>query len=281
MNFRRKYSLKTGLFILSGLLITFTTVIISLYYYKQSASMIMKEFDNRAAIIAKSFAYQSFEGLIVQDPYIFQQVCQGILQEKNLMYTMVYNRKGVLIYEQFRDGFEDLVNISPKNLKKFQHVYQPIQRSKIKFKLNSQTLNLLDIRQAVKEKDRPEEIIGYVRIGVCLSEIVALKKRLIRNSFLISLIIMGIGLAVSFGFSKKLTKPLDVVVGAMKNIIHSHDFSERIEQKSKIIEVDKIQTYFNKMTEDLKKTTTSRDLLAKEMAERKQAEDALRESEEK
>jgi PAS domain-containing protein len=37
----------------------------------------------------------------------------------------------------------------------------------------------------------------------------------------------------------------------------------------------------NKMAEDLKKTTTSRDLLTKEIAEREQAEDSLRESEEK
>jgi len=102
----------------------------------------MKEFDNRAAIIAKSFAYQAHDGIIVQDPYLFKQVCEGILQEKNLIYTMAYDKNWVLLYRQFRDGFEDLVNILPKNLEKFQHVSQPIQKNIIKLRSNSQTFNL-------------------------------------------------------------------------------------------------------------------------------------------
>ncbi|MBU4426123.1 MAG: HAMP domain-containing protein [Proteobacteria bacterium] len=42
-------------------------------------------------------------------------------------------------------------------------------------------------------------------------------------------------------------------------------------------ELGNLATSFNKMTEDLKKTTTSRDLLAKEMAERKRTQQVLRE----
>ena len=46
-------------------------------------------------------------------------------------------------------------------------------------------------------------------------------------------------------------------------------------------EIGNLVGAFNKMTEDLRATTVSRDSLAKEIAERKQAEDALRKSEEK
>ncbi len=273
MGFRRKYRFKSGLFILTSLLIGFTTAVISLYYYKQTASMIMKEFDIRATITARSFAYQSFEGIIVQDPSIFQHICQGILQEKNLIYTLIYNKKGILLYRQYKGGFEDLLNLFPKRLKKFQPDSREIQKDIIEIKFGSQTFNLLDIRQAVKERDRPEETIGYVRIGISLKDIDTLKKRLIRNSFLISLIIIGIGLAFSLGFSKKLSKPLSLLAEAMESIIQKHDFSKRIKQKSEIIEVDEIQTYFNKMAEYLETTTTSRDLLTKEITERKQAEE--------
>ena len=46
-------------------------------------------------------------------------------------------------------------------------------------------------------------------------------------------------------------------------------------------EIGNLVGAFNRMTEDLRATTVSRDSLAKEIAERKQAEDALRKSEEK
>ncbi|MDY7037976.1 MAG: hypothetical protein SV375_17660 [Thermodesulfobacteriota bacterium] len=66
--------------------------------------------------------------------------------------------------------------------------------------IDHQIFNLLDIMQAVKETDRGEEMIGYVRIGICLGETAALKKRLIRNSCLISLIIIGNGIDDFFSF---------------------------------------------------------------------------------
>lgn len=100
MNLKKKYSLKVILFVLSGLLITLPTAIISWYYYQQSSILLTEEFHNRAEIIAKSFAYQSYEGIIVQDPYILKQVCQGILQEKNLIYCIVYDHKGFLILQR-------------------------------------------------------------------------------------------------------------------------------------------------------------------------------------
>ncbi|MFW6147705.1 MAG: ATP-binding protein [Thermodesulfobacteriota bacterium] len=248
-----KYSLKTLLFILSGLLITFTTVIMTLYHYRYSTTILRKEFVAKAEIIAKSTGHQSYEGIIIQDPYIFREICQAILRERNMRYVMVYNDKGVLIYDQFKEGFTELAALySQQGLKTIKDLHESEKKQVIQFKKKHKPSFILDVRRAVKDKTEPYEIIGYIRIGLSLHEIKKMEHELIANSCFITLIILVIGLIISFLLSKEIGKSLSVVGEAMKKIIQSDDLSEQIKRQSKIAEVNGIQDHFNTMIENLR-----------------------------
>jgi len=76
-----------------------------------------------------------------------------------------------------------------------------------------------------------------------------------------------------------MTRPIKQLVEGTKEIGRGN-LDYRINIKG-LDELGELAGSFNDMAEDLKKTTTSRDLLAAEINERKQAEQALRDSEEK
>ncbi|MBW2654673.1 MAG: diguanylate cyclase, partial [Deltaproteobacteria bacterium] len=91
-------------------------------------------------------------------------------------------------------------------------------------------------------------------------------------------IILILGL-VSYLFGRKIAKPLLILDKATKKI-GKGDFEYRIELKQKD-EFGNLAHSFNKMADRLHHTTTSIELLEKEINDRKQAEKALQKSEEK
>ena len=89
-------------------------------------------------------------------------------------------------------------------------------------------------------------------------------------------ILLSIGLAYLMG--RSIVKPISVLNKGTE-IIGNGDLSHRIGLKGRD-ELGLLADSFNKMTEDLENTTTSVDNLNREIADRKQTEKALRESEE-
>jgi PAS domain S-box-containing protein len=77
--------------------------------------------------------------------------------------------------------------------------------------------------------------------------------------------------------SRKITEPVIALRDAMRSTGRD-GFGAKIEVES-ANEIGELADSFNQMIEDLNRTTVSRDSLVKEVAERKQAENALRESE--
>ena len=82
---------------------------------------------------------------------------------------------------------------------------------------------------------------------------------------------------ISFFFARGMTMPVRLLAEGTKEI-GKGNLDYRIKTKG-FDELGNLANSFNRMAEDLKKTTTSRDQLAIEIDERKRAEKALRESE--
>lgn len=80
-------------------------------------------------------------------------------------------------------------------------------------------------------------------------------------------------------FSRRLSIPLLRLSEAVKGMAGG-DLSQRVEIKSRD-ELGELAESFNRMTDNLQKTTVSRDALLKEMEERRKAEGALREGKER
>jgi PAS domain S-box-containing protein len=97
----------------------------------------------------------------------------------------------------------------------------------------------------------------------------------------IGIVTIGIVLSIIAGvfFSRRITQPVIDLRDAVRKISMGN-LDTKIAVASKD-EIGELASSFNQMVEDLNKTTVSRDALLREVTERKRAETALRESEER
>jgi len=112
-----------------------------------------------------------------------------------------------------------------------------------------------------------------------LKQIEKARHAILRNNIRYGSLIFFLGMLISSWFSRGMDRRISKLMEGVEEIAKGNLDYKLVEMGRD--ELGNLATSFNKMTEDLKKTTTSRDLLAKEMTERKQAKEALRDSEEK
>ena len=111
-------------------------------------------------------------------------------------------------------------------------------------------------------------------MGISLKPVKETRKRVLKNAIIWGSTIFILGVLVSFWFARGLTMPIKKLVEGTKEI-GKGNLDYKIHIKS-LGELRELADSFNDMAEDLKRTTTSRDELAIEINERKQAEDNLR-----
>lgn len=243
-----KLDLQLLIFLLTSVLIIGTSAAVSIYSYKKSNEMVSREFGVRADIIINNFAYQAFEGIIVQDPYMLDLLCKGVLEEKNVVSVFVYDHKQNILY-QLHNGPDKDTDVSlPESGLNADNLTLPAGKI--------YTSNLLDVSKAVQDRQNKESIIGYVRIGVSLEDIIALRKELVQNFIIILAVVLGAGLTASYLLMRDLTTPLQRFVNTMSRIILTGNLDEKIENPSYLKEVDKIQRHFNDMLAMLSQKTS-------------------------
>ncbi|MBW1781825.1 MAG: PAS domain S-box protein [Deltaproteobacteria bacterium] len=116
-------------------------------------------------------------------------------------------------------------------------------------------------------------------MGLSLQQVTEGTRMIIKENIAWGGGIFLLGVLVSFWFARGMTRPIQELVEGTK-AIGKGNLDYRIDIKG-LDELSDLANSFNHMAQDLKKTTTSRDLLIKEIQERKQVEEALRESEER
>ncbi|MCK5836556.1 MAG: PAS domain S-box protein, partial [Desulfobacula sp.] len=118
-------------------------------------------------------------------------------------------------------------------------------------------------------------ILCYRQMSVIQAPIIESIKSILLTGFAIIVAL----LLVSYLFGKKIAHPLAIINKATQKV-GKGNFEYRIDISQKD-EFGNLGRSFNQMADKLQHTTTSIELLENEIAERKQAEEALRESEEK
>lgn len=116
-------------------------------------------------------------------------------------------------------------------------------------------------------------------MGLSLKKAEETKKGILKENIVLGSTIILLGVLVSFWFARGMTRPIKQLVEGTKQIGRGN-LDYRLKIKG-LDELGDLADSFNSMAEDLKKTTTSRDQLAIEINERKQAEEALRENEQR
>ena len=113
-----------------------------------------------------------------------------------------------------------------------------------------------------------------LRMMLSLKQIKEAKEHILKANIIWGSIVLFLGVLVSFWFAKGMTRPIRQLVEGTKEIANGN-----LGHRIKIASLDEIGTLarsFNQMSETLRNTTTSRDLLAKEVIERKRAEEELK-----
>ncbi|WP_162532439.1 hybrid sensor histidine kinase/response regulator [Candidatus Scalindua japonica] len=239
----------------------------------------MEQFKERGVILTQNLADNLINPVYKYDMETIYEITHAAKKQKDIKYIYVYDKTGKIIH----DGTKD-ISLFNKN---FDEISKTTARSKsllIQF-----TADMLDVSTPIMLYD---ELLGGVRIGLSLSGMRSNVSNMTRQLGNISdkwkkrnlyaIIITALGLSV-FGFvlawllGYSLIHPLIKLSKAVERVAKG-DLSGKIEVKSRD-ELGDLAISFNKMTENLKKTTVSRNDLINEMKMREKMEEALLQSE--
>jgi len=251
MKFNKRIKLKTILFTLSSLLTISSVSIIAGFSYWQSSDMLIQEFEYRSDIITRNFAYQAFEGVIVQDSFMLDRLVEGVLLEKNLIYALIFDAKGRLIFKKYKEGVDDTVKQEIENLAFEKPALDQTEKTGFSLHRKTRCAHLLDNWQAVIDRDMEDNAVGYIRLGISLTEIESLMRRLLFSYAVVLFIILFFGLLLSFLVARNMSRSQAVVIEAMRDIIHDDNLSVRLSSHSRIEETNTLISYFNKMISQL------------------------------
>ncbi|MBU3914506.1 PAS domain-containing sensor histidine kinase [bacterium] len=258
MRLYKRIDLKIILFALSSLLTVSSVLTIAWFSFQQSSDMLIREFEYHSDIIARHFSYQVFEVVIAEDTHQLDRLTEGVLLEENLIYALVFDVKGRLIFKKYKGDIDTIVRQSIENAV----VKKPVSNKsgEVVFPLNVNARNSgrLDIWRAVVDKNIEDTVVGYIRLGFSLADIESLQQRLLLSYAITLVIITVLGLLVSFLIARSLSNSLSPVIEAMHGVIHDENLTVSLNNNSHIKETSILISYFNQMISQLQ--TSRKDL---------------------
>jgi PAS domain S-box-containing protein len=263
-------TLRTKLTILFTFLIGLISVCIFIYVPAKFERQAIKANIGKAQSIAKMTAFSISPALFFEDVETIDNVLTSARQNKDLVYLVVTNDSGRVI-TAFNKNRANEVNFYQV------HTYKNLSISGMIYK------TMTPIMKHNKE-------IGQLYLGLSLKELREEVSRSQKTIALVSVLIFVTGMFAVFGISTMVTRPLNQIVDTVKRITEG-DLTQRAIVYSQD-EVGILSKAFNDMVEnlesiqnELENANRSLEKRAKELQQeivvRKQAEKALRESEER
>ena len=266
---RMKLSAKSILFI--SILIILTSIILSVFFIRHEAVQIRSSLENRGKSLARNLAYNSEYETIIEDKEMLLNVIKGVMKEDDVVYAIIHDKDGKILAQA---EVAAPIEISEKVRKTIAQKALKAQETQI-LSYEVKNESLYDIASPIKtvdskkareeiglfldevEQEGEEEKIGVARIGISLAhmneQISAVKK----IAILLTLAVIGVGILGTILFVRTFVQPIKQLALGTERIA-SGDLTQRIGVKS-TDEIGDLADSFNKMTEDLRKTTVSRD----------------------
>ena len=256
MNWYPPFTLRTKLVSLITLVLGAISLAIYLYVPAQIEKLEKEAIISKAGSIVDMTAYTVGPALVFRDSIAGREALNSAGQNIDLAYVSVLDDSGRV--------FASLINPT---------VGQAPNRQPEGVGHESGLRNLYETESPVRYNQR---IIGTVRLGMSLdqldAEVVAMRATIAGISALIFLA----GMIAAFAISTAIVGPLRIVVGTVNRIAGGD-----LTQRAAVVfhdEVGQLANAFNKMVDTLERRTLE---LQKEIDERKRAESAIIESEER
>jgi|GEM_PF-6021413 len=212
---------------------------------------------------ASEFSIRVAESALIEDQTGVNRELDSLLSgEKEILFAAVYDENGALLSSRAREGFS-MKELPPAPVRVGQTAARRVE--------TRSGVSLLDISAPIAYDGT---YAGSARICLSMSGIgTEIRKKLVPAAGLI-IIFLCLALLVSFRFARGITGPVGSLLSGIRKIRTVGDLSCRVEVPSGD-EIGELASEFNRMAEDLNKTTVSRDALAREVQERRRAEAAL------
>ncbi len=261
--------LKIKFVLMISFLILFTSVILSGFLIKEQSQLIERELEKRVKSLAKNLAYNSEYGVLIENQQLLANLIKGVLREEDVMYAEIYDKNDRLLAQlvqkkhyQKKKKIDESVIPNDLNEKGSQGQSQvtlddksdlyeltyPIMTTKVQMPkeelgiIIGKDLNLL----------LHQEKIGVAKVGISLHPMREQIARMKNIIVLLTCLIVGIAILLTFGLVNLIIKPVEKLVYATGRIACG-DLSLSVEINRKD-ELGKLAFAFNQMTVSLKES---------------------------
>lgn len=251
-----KFNITAKINLLFGLLMLFLGLFLYVYFSRLQRTALTAELDERAKTLLNSLAAGNEYWVLTGNKEQISRLARAALTQKDAVFCEIQDKKGTVLYRGGEKAEGPLIR----------SYAAPIMGRKAGKRSDEAMLFGL-----VKEET---EEIGGISLAFSLAD---LDNKLRRERNVIMLIIV-LGILAAFLSGSLLTKyilgePIKTLIAGTARIGRG-ELSCRLALPNRD-ELGQLAAAFNHMTENLEMTTVSRDKLAEEVAERKQAEAEL------
>ena len=275
----KKVSIKTKLVFFGSILMTVSAIILSWYFLTSASNLLRNELIKRGMEITHNLAYTSRDGILTENLFHeLDSLIEAAMLNPDIVFVALLNKHGkVLAHTQPKEiGKSTRLNqctichgaLAHTDPKKMSSVYRELTK---KIFLSKDTVCLGEKEETIHfgravaistdKKSLIEEaegldtekpgVIGAVLLGISLKGIHVRTNNILKVSLGIILILVVIGIALSFFFSSRITTPI-ISLTKTSHAISSGDLGNRVEIKTND-EIGELAVSFNQMAENLKK----------------------------
>lgn len=229
-------------------------IIFSFYLFfslSHSIKILEQGLVKKGIVLVEDLGYSSEFGILAADPTFVEASILGIFEKKDVLFVVVYDRKGKVIAAQKRVDINLEVpagiiqEISSQetafwkeryiNKEKFYEFYAPI--------IGRMGLGVSG------------EVLGFSRLGLSLADVTKEKRAIFFLYLLTTIGVLCFGGGVVFYLTQKSAQPINELMKGVK-AVKEGNFSYRIQVRTKD-EFGILAQAFNRMTEDLERSRTA------------------------
>lgn len=222
------FGLSVKIIVVISSIIIFTSIILNWFFITGQTRILKKFIENRIAILAKSVATSSEYAVSSPEPSMefLYHLGKNCLKEENVIYSAIYDAKGLPLTIQINANANENVQKYVDSTPIETGIIQNLKDTGLKKDI-SNILTVGEILDVVVpiistdyspniQKSERYKIIGVVRIGADLSDINYKIKKMIKSSILITIMILFVGILVSFFIAGIIVKSTEKEIGIKK-----------------------------------------------------------------
>jgi len=241
------------------------------FFIRHEVISIRSGLENRGKSFARNLAYNSEYGVLIAYEEALRNPIEGVVKEEDVVYAIIHDKDGkILAQAEAATPMEIPEERRKITAAKALRAEETLVQS---YKVKNESL--YDIAIPIKTGDMEqgkEEIglfpdavdeegigrkIGVARIGISLARMNEQIGRVKKIATLLTLAVISVGILGTILFVRRFVKPIKQLALGTERVAGG-DLNQTIRVKSRD-EVGDLAASFNKMTEDLRKTTVSRD----------------------